>query len=125
VTARGKVERNAAGTPVRFPGVVIDITERKTSEERERRLTAEAMAANAKFRTIFDQSSVFAGILTVDGILIDANKLCLEACGYQAERELGRPFWKTSWWRKSKEVQKKIRSAGQKAAKGEIYRETL
>ena len=32
VTARGKVERDATGQPVRFPGVVIDITERKALE---------------------------------------------------------------------------------------------
>ena len=33
VTARGKGERDAAGQTVRFPGVVIDITERKEAED--------------------------------------------------------------------------------------------
>ncbi len=32
VTARGKVERDAHGRPIRFPGVIIDITERKQAE---------------------------------------------------------------------------------------------
>src|ERR1700675_833597 len=85
----------------------------------------ELIAANAKFRAVFDQTSVFAGILTLDGTVIDANRLSLEACGYRAEEVLGRPFWQTGWWRASQELQGKIREATARAAQGTPYREVL
>ncbi len=98
---------------------------RKKTEERERQMTAEALAATAKFRAVFDETPVFAGIMTVDGTVVDANRLCLEACGYRAEEVVGRPFWNTGWWRGSQEVQEKIRNATEQAALGVPYRENL
>ena len=99
--------------------------ERKQIEERERQRTAEAIAANAKFRAVFDQTTVFAGILTTDGTVVEANRLCLDACGYCAEEILGRVFWETAWWRNFPEAQEKIRTATPQAAKGIAYREVL
>jgi hypothetical protein len=40
--------------------------------------------AAAKFEAFFDQSAVFAGILSLDGTIIESNKLSLEGCGYHA-----------------------------------------
>lgn len=40
VEVRGDVERDANGTPIVFRGVVLDITERKSSEELQSRLSA-------------------------------------------------------------------------------------
>ena len=102
-----------------------DITDRKRIEERERQMIAEAVAATAKFRAVFEQTPVFAGIMALDGTVMDANQLCLEACGYRAEDVLGHLFWETGWWRKSEEVQEKIRAATLQAAQGTPYRETL
>ena len=93
--------------------------------ETNRRSGTKASAATAKFRAVFEQTSVFAGIMTVDGIMIDANRLCLDVCGYRAEEVLGRPFWETGWWRGSREVQDKIRSGTNLAAGGTPYREVL
>lgn len=85
----------------------------------------EAIAATAKFRAVFEQTPVFAGIVALDGTVMDANQLCLTACGYRAEDVLGRLIWETGWWRGSKQTQDKIREATLQAAKGEAYRETL
>ncbi len=102
-----------------------DITDRKRIEERERQMAAEAVAATAKFRAVFEQTPVFAGIMALDGTIMDANQLCLEACGYRAEDVLGRLFWETGWWRRSKDVQDKVRAATLQAAQGTPYRENL
>ena len=117
--------RDATGRIVGASKVARDITAQKQAEEREKRIAGESIAANAKFRAVFEQTSVFAGIMSKDGILIEANRLCLEACGYSAEEVLGKPFWRTRWWRDFKESQSKIREATLRAAQGIPYRETL
>jgi len=90
-----------------------------------KQMTAEAVAATAKFRAVFDQTTVFAGIMTLDGSVIDANRLSLEACGYRAEDVLGKPFWETGWWRDFQQSRDKIRAATLRAGQGVPYRETL
>lgn len=121
----GQLENRADGTPWRVLGTVLDITAKKRIEEREQRIAAEAMAATAKFRAVFEQSSVFAGIMNLDGVVIDANRMSLEVCGYRQDEVLGRPFWETGWWRASGEVQAKIRVGTAQAAQGIPYLETL
>lgn len=111
--------------PKSFDGVTQDITESKQDKEKEQRITKEMVAATAKFRDVFEQSSVFAGIMTLDGIVIDANRLSLEACGYRSQDVLGRYFWETGWWHRSKQVQDKIRAGVQQASLGKAYVETL
>ncbi len=125
IRAMGRTFYDAEHRPVRFDGLTLDITDRKLSEQREREITAEAVAATAKFRAVFEQTPVFACIITEDGVLIEANKLCLEACGYTAEQVLGRPFWETAWWRNFPTSQQKIQEATPRAANGIPYRETL
>ena len=117
--------KNSAGQVIGASKVARDITERKRAEERERRITAEAVAATAKFRAVFEQTTVFAGIMTKDGVMIEANRLCLDACGYRAEDVIGRLFWETGWWQRHPEAQEKIRAATPRVAKGIPYRELL
>jgi PAS domain S-box-containing protein len=50
ITARGRAERNAEGKPAQFPGVIIDITERKRADEDLRKL-AETLEAQVQTRT--------------------------------------------------------------------------
>jgi PAS domain S-box-containing protein len=127
--ARRSMETHAA--PLSTPdgmvqlGVTRDVTERKLAEERERRILAESVAANAKFRAVFEQTTVFAGIMTTDGIVVDINKLSLDACGYRAEDVLGKRFWETGWWRHHQESRDKIRAATPLVAQGIPYRELL
>jgi PAS domain S-box-containing protein len=99
--------------------------QRTTAAERERRLTAEAVEATAKFRALFDQSPIFSGVMSLDGTVIDANRLCLDVCGYRAEEVVGRLFWECGWWRLNKDAQHKIRAATAQAAQGTPYREEL
>jgi PAS domain S-box-containing protein len=125
VELTAQIEQGANGSPLRLLGTLLDITDRKRIEERERQTAAEAVAATAKFRAVFEQTPVFAGITSLDGTIIDANQLCLDACGYRADEVIGRLFWDTPWWRRSEETQAKIRAATMQAAQGVPYRELL
>ncbi len=114
----GQAESGPDGSIIAILGTVQDITERKLSEERERQLAAEAIAATAKFRAVFEQMPVLAGVMTTDGILVEANRTSLEMCGYCADDVLGRPFWQTGWFQGSKELQEMVKAATENAVAG-------
>ena len=113
------------GRRAHWLGVATDIHDRKEAQERERRVTAEAAAANAKFRSFFEQCPVYAGIMTVTGSLIDISRSALVDCGYTQREVLDRPFWETPWWRHSTEVKERLRAGVAAAAAGRPYRDEL
>jgi PAS domain S-box-containing protein len=125
VVARGRVEQDESGRGVRMPGVVVDITGRKLAEEEQRRLAESAEAANAKFRAFFDQGALFAGIMDLDGTIIETNRMAWEACGYTSEQIVGKPFWDGPWWTPSAALVARIKSATVQAAAGEAFREEI
>jgi PAS domain S-box-containing protein len=115
-------------------GVVMvfhDVTERRRAEtaleeanaqleERVRERTAEVIEANAKYQAIFDQG-LFAGLLTLDGTVIEANRSSLEACGFTREQVIGKPFWETGWWSRSPALQAWIRAGFGQALEGRPF----
>ncbi len=113
--------KDSTGHVVGASKVARDITERKRSEERERKLLAEAAAANAKFRAFFEQGPLFAGIMALDGSIIEANRLSLEACGYTKEQVIGKPFWECPWWCHSAALMQQIKSAIAQTAAGQTF----
>lgn len=87
----------------------------------ERRQTAEILReSERKSRAFFDLSFEFVGLLTSDGILLEANRTALEFIGAQLADVVGKPFWETPWWSHSPETQKQIRDAITSAARGEL-----
>ncbi|WP_235888316.1 PAS domain-containing protein, partial [Neobacillus paridis] len=104
-------------------GVHTDITDRKRAEDEERRATAEAAAAaeaNAKYRTFFEQGSNFAGIMSLDGTVVEVNHLCLKACGFPPEEIIGKKFWDCAWWSQSPESIGIIRVGSMEAVSGRL-----
>jgi PAS domain S-box-containing protein len=79
----------------------------------------------AKFRAVFNQSGIFAGIMDLHGYLREVNDLAVAWCGYTEEQVLDRLFWETPWWRDSEEVKARIRFATEEAAAGRVFREEL
>lgn len=98
---------------------------RPIPHERERQLTVAAVEATAIFRALFEQSPIFSGVMSLEGTILAANRLCLDACGYRLDEVLGRPFWDCGWWRFNKDAQKTIRAATILAAHGTSHREEL
>ena len=115
----------AGGEVESVAGSTRDITDRKRAEEREWRLLEEAATANAQFRAFFEQGALFAGILSLDGTIIEVNRLALEACGYTREEVMGRPFWECPWWSLSAALAERIREATALAAAGGTFRAEL
>lgn len=81
-----------------------------------------AVEANAKFSAFFEQGSYFAGVMSLDGTLLEANRLSLEECGFTRSEVIGKKFWDCGWWNRSPELQERIRHAIQQAAQGNTFR---
>ena len=97
----------------------------KESEERfesRPRPPPAAAEANAKFRAFFEQGTNFAGVLALDGTVIEANRLCLDACGFTREEVIGKPFWQCGWWNRSRALSETVREATLEAARGHQFR---
>lgn len=75
-----------------------------------------------RFRAIFDQTFQFIGLMTPDGILLEANRAALAFYGLDEADVIGLPFWESPWWTHSTELQAMLREAIQKAAGGEFVR---
>jgi PAS domain S-box-containing protein len=102
----------------------LDITDRKRVEEGLARAAVETVGgaeANAKFRTFFDQGTYFAGVMTVDGMVVEANRICLDACGFTREEVIGRKFWDCGWWNQSADLMEMVREGSMQAAEGRFF----
>ena len=114
--------KDEAGRVIGASKIARDITSKRQAEERERLLLAEAVAANAKFRAFFEQGPLFAGIMDVDGTIIEPNRLSWEGCGYTREQVVGKPFWEGPWWTPSATLVERIKAASAQAAAGQTFR---
>ncbi|WP_049922502.1 PAS domain-containing protein [Halopiger djelfimassiliensis] len=74
VVARGRVECDADGTPVTFPGALTDITERKRAELQLQR-------NNEQLETLFEILPVGVVVADADGRLVEANDTATEIWG--------------------------------------------
>ena len=99
-----------------------DITRQRQAEQRERHLLEEAVAANAKFQAFFEQGSLFAAIMDVNGTIVELNRLSSEGCGYSREQIIGKPFWEGAWWTPSADLVAQIKAASAQATAGQTFR---
>ena len=89
----------------------------------ELKQTQEALQeSEKKFRAIFDQTFQMMGVLTPDGMLLEANQTALNICGVTESDVIGKPFWDSPWWTYSDDLRGKVRGAVAKAAAGELAR---
>ena len=102
--------------------VVRDITLQWRTDERERRLLADAAAANAKFQAFFEQGALLAVIMELDGTIVAANRLSWEGCGYRREQIVGKRFWEGPWWASSPALMRQIQAASAQAIAGSTFR---
>jgi PAS domain S-box-containing protein len=91
-----------------------DISEQKQAE-------AALRQNERKFRAIFNGAFGFIGLLTVDGIVLEANPTATMAMG-AAANIIGQPFVDTVWWNHSPTLQLILQEAIDRAALGERVR---
>ncbi|WP_271251727.1 PAS domain-containing protein [Pseudanabaena sp. Chao 1811] len=89
-------------------GSAFDISDRKESELR--------------FKGIFDNTFQFIGLLSTDGILLEANQTALDFGGVTHEEVIGKPIWETYWLSISEATQQRMRQSVKQAAQGEFVR---
>jgi PAS domain S-box-containing protein len=89
-------------------GTAIDITERKQSE-------LALKQSEERFATIFRQSPVGCGILTLDGVFINVNENLLRMLALPAEKVIGKSALELGFWSSEKqrdEFFQKLRADG-------------
>jgi PAS domain S-box-containing protein len=101
-------------------GVHLDQLARELQERKQ--AEAALRESERKTRAIFDLSFGLIGLLSPEGVLLEVNKTALEFAGVSAEEVVGRFLWQGPWWAHSLAEQERLRSAIQRAARGEILR---
>jgi PAS domain S-box-containing protein len=77
-------------------GGVISAVGRDVTEERARAAALEL--SENRLRSVFETSYLYQGLLTPDGIVIDANTASLVGIDARLEDVVGKPFWETPWF---------------------------
>jgi PAS domain S-box-containing protein len=100
-----------------FVAVFDNITERKRADDALR-------SSQKRLRDLIDGlgTSMFVGLMTPEGIMIECNQSSLAAAGLKPEDVLGKSFEETYWWAYSPEVQQQLRETIARAACGEASR---
>lgn len=111
----GNLTCNTNGEPVRLSGINLDITEQKEIEAKLRN-------SEQQLRRVIDSLYSFVGVLTPDGVMLEANRTALDAANLSAEDVVNKPFDQTYWWSHSTQIQTQLRTAITAAASGESVR---
>lgn len=107
--------RDNMGRPLGAVAVNRDITARKVAEDIQRR-------SEQLLRNIIDNVAAFVGLMTPDGILIEANRTALQAANLTLADVIGKHFADTYWWSYAEPVQAQLRAAIARTVNGETVR---
>ena len=94
-------------------------------ETRVTQRTGELADSRARMRTVFETSYQFQGLVTPQGVLLDANHVSLDSIGARLEDVVGRAFWNTPWFTGTPGMSELAEHAVQAAALGETVRREI
>ncbi|MBP9092827.1 PAS domain S-box protein [bacterium] len=114
-SSRACAVRNSSGVAIRLAGASRDVT--SDIEAKQKLIESER-----KFKAIFDKQFELIGLLTVDGLVIDANLAALNSVAVTLADVEGKPFWQCPWWTQNEESQRQIREGIDLAAAGQFVR---
>jgi len=75
-----------------------------------------------RLRAIFDHTFEFIGLLSTDGVLLEANQTALDFVGATREQVVGRKFAEGPWWSEAQSARDMLENAIERAALGEVVR---
>lgn len=116
IRTQGQVESNADGKILCLFGAMQDITSAYKIRE-------QIQVNEQKFQAIFHAMFQFIGLLTPEGILLEANESALGFAGINLEDIVNKPFWEAFWWTDSSKNQ--IQHYVNMAAAGEFIRDEI
>ena len=79
----------------------------------------EGFRGSVEALTALDNVQHFVGLLSPQGVVLEANRAALDAGGLLRAHVVGRPIWETAWWSHSEEARDRLRAAVQRASGGE------
>ena len=98
-----------------FVAMILDITEKQ-------RTAAALVDSERRFRSVFNSTYQFIGLMDPDGIILEANQSILEFLGYTEQDLIGKPFWEGMWRGVPPEEQSRIKDAIKEARQGNLVR---
>ena len=103
------------GEPCGIIAMVEDISLKKRAELAIR-------VSNERIRKVLDALFTFVGVLSREGVLLEANRAPLEQAGLELAEVQGKLFWECYWWDHDPLVQSELQQAIARAASGETVR---
>lgn len=79
-------------------------------------------SSELKLNSIFNKSPSLVGLLSPDGMLLEANETALKFARITKEDVTGLKFWEAPWWSLSSESRLNLKSAIQEASNGKSIR---
>ncbi|MCJ7467178.1 MAG: PAS domain S-box protein [Maribacter sp.] len=99
-------------------GMSLDITDKLLAQQ-------ELEEKERNFRSIFNSSYQFTGILAVDGTFIEVNDTALNFANLKSEDIIGKKFWDAYWWPVPDMIKDGLKEIIKAAAKGEVMRSEI
>ncbi len=91
----------------------------------QQRAEAILRESETQLRRVLDGLFAFVGLLSLNGVLLEANRAPLEAAGISKDEVLGRKFGDTYWWSHDPELQAWLQDAIIAAAQGQVLRRDI
>lgn len=116
-------EWEASYLPIRSTeGLVVGILVKAVNVTLQHVALRALQESESRVHRVLDSLFAFVGVMTPDGVLLEANRAPLEAAGITLADVRGRHFWDTYWWSYDADLQDWVRTAVAGAARGEVIR---
>jgi PAS domain S-box-containing protein len=104
-------------------GGLVNAVGRDFTAEKEKTEALELSVA--RVRSVFETTYMYQGLMTTDGILLDANPTSLAGIEAHLSEVVGKPFWETPWFTGTPGMPEQIKAAITLVASGQTVRQEI